>query len=328
MSNCERMRAAILFQEVDRVPVSFWGHFASDPHRAAGLAAATIAFQRAFDWDFVKLMPSGMYLPEAYGCRLTAAAGAGAVNDLEESVIRRPDDWERLPLLDPHEGWLAEHVRSIQLVREAAGPDVPILETLFSPLTVAHKLSLHVPFRESVAEHRALLLAGLASIAETTKRFAAACLDAGADGFFFATQEANSASLDQAGFLELGRRFDLEVLTSLDERAWLNLLHICRTGIYAELVADYPVQMINWDSERTQPALEDARLVWKGVCLVGGLDREGPLLVGAPSEVDSAVRRAVARAGRVGFVAGAGCGLLVARPDENLLAAKAAAEAL
>ena len=328
MTKRERMRAAIAFETVDRVPVSFWGHFASDPHRAEELAAATIAFQRAFDWDFVKMMPSGMYLPEALGCELTAAAGPGAVNDLAESIVRRPADWASLPVLDPREGWLAEHVRSIQLVREALGPDVPILETLFSPLTIAHKLSLHVPFLESVREHRDVLLEGLASITETTKRFAAACLDAGADGFFFATQEANRATLGQQSFLDIGRPFDLEVLGGLDERAWLNLLHVCRAGIYAELVAEYPVPMINWDSERTEPTLEEARRVWRGACLLGGLDREGALLGGSPAAVSSAVRQAVERAGRQGFVLGAGCALMVATPEANLRAARAAVEGL
>ncbi len=328
MTGRERMAAAIAFQAVDRIPASFWGHFPSDPHRAKDLATETIAFQREFDWDFVKMMPSGMYLPEALGCTVSPASGPIAANGLAESVIKRPEDWAALPVLDPREGWLAEHLRSIQLVREGVGPDVPVLETLFSPLTIAHKLSVHVPYRESVEEHRDLLLAGLASIVETTKRFAAACLDAGADGFFFATQEANSHTLGRQDFLDLGKPFDLEVLRSLDERAWLNLLHVCRTDIYADLVADYPVQMINWDSERTAPTLGDARRVWKGTCLVGGLDREGALLNGSPSEVSSGVRRAVAMAGRLGFVLGAGCGLPVTTPHENLRAARAAAEGL
>jgi uroporphyrinogen decarboxylase len=328
MTKRERIRAAISSQTVDRVPISFWGHFASDPHRAEELASATIAFQEAFDWDFVKLMPSGMYLPEAYGCALTPASGPGAVNGLAESIVKRPQDWASLPVLDPNQGWLAEHLRSIRLVRDALGPDVPIVETLFSPLTIAHKLSLHLPFSESVDSHRELLLAGLASVAETSRRFATACLDAGADGFFFATQESNAGTLGREDFIALGRRFDLEVLGALDARAWLNLLHVCRTEIYADLVADYPVQAINWDSERTAPTLEGARRVWKDVCLVGGLDREGEVLVGKPTEVATAVRSAAARAGREGFVVGAGCGLLTGRHDANLRAAREAVEGL
>ena len=58
------------------------------------------------------------------------------------------------------------------------GPDVPILQTLFSPLTVAHKLSLHLSFEESVRDHRERLEAGLRAIVEGSRRFATATLDA------------------------------------------------------------------------------------------------------------------------------------------------------
>ena len=114
----ERVRRALDGGEVDRLPIAFWGHFPSDPRRATELAAVTLEFQRQFDWDFVKLMPSGMYYPQALGCTLTPAAGPGGANGLADSVIKRPEDWELLPVLDPGEGWLAEHVRSVRLVRE------------------------------------------------------------------------------------------------------------------------------------------------------------------------------------------------------------------
>src|SRR5579884_2493995 len=126
MSKRERVNAALMGRSVDRVPISLWGHFPSDPHRAEDLANATIENQRRYDWDFVKMMPSGMYYPEALGCTLTPAAGIGAVNGLADSIVKRPEDWERIPFLDPSEGWLAEHVRSVRLVRQALGPDVPI----------------------------------------------------------------------------------------------------------------------------------------------------------------------------------------------------------
>ena len=110
-----------------------------------------MAFQRRFDWDFVKLMPSGMYFCQALGCEITPAAGPGGVNALATSVIAGPDDWARLPRLDPTAGWLAEHVESTRRVRAELGPDVPIVQTLFSPITIAHKLSLNDSFGGYVA---------------------------------------------------------------------------------------------------------------------------------------------------------------------------------
>jgi uroporphyrinogen decarboxylase len=327
MSKRERVQAALAGEAVDRVPVAFWGHFPSDPHRADELAAETIAFQQRFDWDFVKLMPSGMYYPEALGCTLTPASGPGAVNGLADSVIKRPEDWERLPVLDPEQGWLAEHVRSVRLVRAALGPDVPIIQTLFSPLTVAHKLSLHLPFEESVGQHRPRLEAGLRAITAGSKRFAEATLDAGADGFFFATQEANRDTLSDADFLALGKPYDLEILRAMDGRPSFDLLHVCRTNVMADLVADYPVHAINWESHGAHPTLREARHLWRQA-LVGGLDRHGALLRGTPSDVTAEARQALAEAGSLGFILSAGCALPFARPDANLDGARQIVEQL
>jgi len=322
----ERVLAALAGGDLDRVPISLWGHFPSDPHRADDLAAATIEFQRRFDWDFVKLMPSGMFYPEALGCTVSPASGPGMANGLSDSIVKRPEDWERLPVLDPGKGWLAEHVRSIRLVREAVGPDVLVIESLFSPLTVAHKMSVHVPFEESLREHRASLEAGLRAIAEGSKWFAEAALEAGADGFFFATQEATHDVLTEADFLALGKRYDLEVLRHVAGRCALNLLHVCRVNIMADLVADYPAHAINWESHGAHPTLAEARSVWP-YALVGGLDRNGALVHGTPEDVVAEVRRAIAEAGPRRFIVGAGCALPVARKDANLLAARRSVEA-
>jgi uroporphyrinogen decarboxylase len=325
LSKRERVLATLAGAKPDRVPISLWGHFPSDPHRAEDLAAETLRFQSQFDWDFVKLMPSGMYYPEALCCTVSPASGPGAVNGLAESVIKAPADWGRLPVLDPRRGWLAEHIQSIRLVREALGPNILIIESLFSPLTVAHKMSLHVPFGESVGQHRDALEVGLAAITTGTIRFAEAALEAGADGFFFATQEANHPTLGADDFAALGRPYDLEILGSVAGHSAFTLLHVCQTGIYANLVADYPVHAINWDSCSGQPSLADARSVWRQT-LVGGLDRDGALLNGSPADVASSVRRSIAEVGPRRFVVGPTCALRVATPVANLLAARAAVE--
>src|SRR5581483_3816874 len=237
MSKRERVRAALAGDEVDRVPISFWGHFEADPRTGEEVAAACLAFQRRFDWDFVKMMPSGMYFPQALGCEITPASGPGGVNGLATSVVNSAADWARLPELDPTKGWLAEHVESVRIARRELGPDVPIIQTLFSPLTVAHKLSLNGAFGRYVREETDALIKGLESITRSSIKFAQATLDAGADGFFYATQDATLDELTEPEFERLGKAYDLQVLKALDDRAWFNLFHVCRESIMADEVA-------------------------------------------------------------------------------------------
>jgi uroporphyrinogen decarboxylase len=318
----ERVRAALAGRDLDRAPIAFWGHFAADPRTADQIAAETIAFQRRFDWDFVKLMPSGMYFPQALGCEITPAAGPGGVNQIARSIVATADDWRRLPRPAPTEGWLAEHVRSVALVRAELGADVPIIQTLFSPLTVAHKIA-GAEFQRYLGEDA--LAEALESITETSIAFARATLDAGADGFFYATQEATLDELAEPEFERLGKANDLRVLGALDERAWFTMLHVCRESIMAEVVADYPVAAMNWDSHRNFPSLAEAPGIWPQA-LVGGLDRYGAILSGTPEETAAEVRAAIASAPTTRLIVSAGCALPLARPDANLDAARRAVE--
>jgi len=322
MTRRERVRAALRGDEVDRAPIAFWGHFASDPRTAEQIAAETLAFQRRFDWDFVKVMPSGMYFPQALGCELTPASGPGGTNQIASTVVRSAADWSRLPEPSPHEGWLGEHVDSVRRIRAALGPDVPIVQTLFGPLTVAHKLT-GAEFRRHVREEPSALEAGLERLTAATIAFARATLDAGADGFFYATQEATLDELAEPEFERLGKAYDLRVLEGLDERAWFKLLHVCRESIMAEVVADYPVEAINWDSHRNFPSLAEAPGIWSQA-LVGGLDRQGAILSGTPDEVEAEVRAALDAVGGQHLLVSAGCALPLARPDANLDAARRA----
>jgi uroporphyrinogen decarboxylase len=325
MNKRERVAAALTGAAVDRVPIGFWGHFPSDPRRADPLVAETLRFQRRFDWDFVKLMPTGVYVPEALGCQVTPASGPDMVSAVCDSIVKRPEDWERVPVLDPHTGWLAEHLMAIRQVRDALGPEIFILQTLFSPLAVAHKMSVHLPFLESVRDHRETFEAGLRLITESTLRFAEASLDAGADGFFYAVQDATRDGWTDAEFLELGKRHDLEILQAVEGLAGFTLLHVCRNNIMADLVADYPVHAVNWECNPTNPSLAEARRMWRQT-LVGGLDRNGVLLTGTPDDVKTEVRRVIRETGTRKFIVSAGCTLPAARPDANLMAARRAVE--
>jgi hypothetical protein len=69
MTKIERVQAALAGSEVDRVPVSAWGHDYLREWTAEGLAEATLEAYRRFDWDFVKVNPRATYFAEDWGAR-------------------------------------------------------------------------------------------------------------------------------------------------------------------------------------------------------------------------------------------------------------------
>jgi uroporphyrinogen decarboxylase len=117
MSKRARVEAALRGEKLDRPPFSFWHHFR--PHGSArALAAATLDFFGRFDLDIYKQMPDLPY-PFPHG------------------GITRLDDWHLLAPIDVHAGNFGRQLDAMRRIRAAIGPQVPLIGTLFSPLTEA-----------------------------------------------------------------------------------------------------------------------------------------------------------------------------------------------
>ena len=75
MTKRERVLAAVARRAVDRPPVAFWRHAPDVDHTAEGLAEAMLAFHRRWDLDLIKVMSSGVYCVEDWGCRVAPISG-------------------------------------------------------------------------------------------------------------------------------------------------------------------------------------------------------------------------------------------------------------
>ena len=88
-----RLEACLAGETLDRPPVALWRHFPVDDQTPQGLAASTLAFQRLFDFDLVKVTPSSSYCLQDWGSR---------------------DDWRG----NPEGTRYAAHFREVELVRD------------------------------------------------------------------------------------------------------------------------------------------------------------------------------------------------------------------
>src|SRR4051794_20826660 len=108
--------------------------------------------------------------------------------------------------------------------RDGLTDDVPVLQTVFSPLTIAMKLS-DGRVIEHLRSHPGEVHVGLEVIRDVTREVVSASFKAGADGLFFATQCADHTLKDEVEYRDFGLRYDLEVLTNLPEPA-IVMLHL------------------------------------------------------------------------------------------------------
>ena len=324
MSPRERIEAVLRGEKPDRVPVALWRHFPGDDETAEGLARATVEFQRQFQWDLLKVTPASGYPAEAWGAQLKPANNAEGTREYVSRPVQRPEDWHALQEPDVARGVLGRELRALRLIREGVGPEVPVLQTVFSPLTIAKQLAGDLVF-EHLREHPEDLKAGLRVVARTTARFAQECLRRGADGIFFATQLASREALSPDEYREFGVPFDREVLEAAAGSAEFVVLHLHGLRPMFDLAQRYPVQMVNWHDRETSPSLAEGRKLFSGAVL-GGLNRSTTLPQGTPDDVRREVRDAIAQTGGLRVVVGAGCVVPVTTPEENLRAAREAVE--
>jgi len=327
MNKLERVRAALRGEEVDRVPISFWGHSYFKEWTAEGLAEAMLENYHAGDWDFMKVNPRASYHVEDWGARFERPSDPEHSPPYTSVPVRYPEDWRRLRALEPDRGVLGEHLKALRLIRDGLKGEAYFIMTIFSPLSIAKYLAGNQPgpVRESMARYRAALEAALDLISRVFAEYAQACLEAGAGGIFFATTGwASRGELGEDDYRRFGIPYDLRVVEAAAGKAPFNVLHNCGDNIYFDLAAEYPVEAVSWAATLPgNPSLEEGkRRTPKAV--IGGLSEKTALVDGSPEEVAAEVTRALEQTGGRRLLLGPGCSISPRTPKANLEAAAAA----
>ena len=139
MTPRERVLAALRGNAVDRPPVSFWGHFYHRESSASDLAQATLENHRTYDWDWIKLNPRKHYHVEPWGVSYRYS-GQNEKPIQESWPVHEPGDWAAISEKPHDQGALGEQIEAVRLMREGLGPEVPLLQTVFTPLAILREL--------------------------------------------------------------------------------------------------------------------------------------------------------------------------------------------
>lgn len=323
MKKRDRVRAALLGLPVDRPPVALWRHFPRTDQSAAGLARAHLDFQARYDWDFIKVTETSGYSAEDWGTVSEYVDNREGTRTGLVYPVKEPAAWRALRPLDVHRGVLGRELEALRLVRAGAGPEIHVLPTIFSPLSTAKYLG-RSRLLDDLRHHPADLHAALSVIAETTARFAAACLESGADAIFYATQFASHDLLSEEEYREFGVPYDQVVLRAVADRADFILLHAHGGRPMFQLLAAYPVQVMNWHDRTTPPSLAEGQQQFPGA-VAGGLDQRGTLQLGQEA-VLAEIQDAIAQTKGTRFVLAPGCVIPIDTPEANIRAVRAAVE--
>ncbi len=273
MNKRERIQVVLSGAQPDRLPYSLWTHLPGIDLDPIKLAEATYEFYKNYDVDFIKTMDNGMYAVEDFGCEVDfSEVASGGVSKITHSPIQTPWDWKQLQVHSCEEGALARELTSLKLLLEKVrAENVPVLFTVFSPLTIADKLSKKLVLKHIAEGYSPEVHYALNVIAETTAQLAKKAIELGADGVFFASQMSSYNVTTDNIYREYGKPYDLQVLEGA-KNGWFNTIHAHGNNIMFELLRDYPVAAFNWHAWETLPTMDEAQLM-TGKCLMGGLQR-------------------------------------------------------
>jgi uroporphyrinogen decarboxylase len=315
------MEVCLSGEKPDRTPVALWRHFPVDDQKAETLAAAHLNFQKIYDFDFLKVTPASGYFVYDWGVEDKWQGHPHGTREYTNRVIHKPEDWEKLPVLDPHQGHLGEQLAGVKHLTTALSPDTPVIYTIFTPLSQAKKMVGDDAVIFHLREHPEHIQKGLEIITESTKRFVEALFEDGkVDGIFYAVQHAQGDLLTPDEYSQYCRPADMKILESA-EPGWLNLLHLHGNDVYFDLLADYPVQVINWHDQETEPDLQGGLKKFHGV-VCGGMRQESTVNLGTPEMVRAEARAAIEATGGKRFILGTGCVAPTTTPHGNLVAAR------
>ena len=132
MTKKERVRAALAGREVDRIPVSMWGHDFLREWSPEDLAAQTAEAYRANDWDFIKINPRWTFFAEAWGNEYEPPTEQ-VFPKLTNMVVNSAGDLSDIRAVDGTSGVFGEHLGALKMLLDDVGEEVDVVYTLFSP---------------------------------------------------------------------------------------------------------------------------------------------------------------------------------------------------
>jgi len=327
MTKRERVMAALAGREVDRIPLAFWMHNFATENSAGGLSTETLRLARTFDWDYLKPQSRAQCFAEMWGLAYRPSTERATSYTVTRHPARSAADLRRLTPAAHGAGALGEQLEALRAIRNTLGADTPIVWTVFSPMMV-------VPFLLEGGRDQALqigrsdpnaLEAALDAIAETLTAYVKACVDAGADGVFYATNLATLDLLRPEECRRFQRPYDRRVLGAAAS-APFNIMHVCGAGAHFAEFADYPVAAFSWALAPGNPSLAEGHRR-TGRAVMGGLPAKPEIGSLSPVEIGGRVSAAIADTGGRWLLLAPDCSITPDTPDVLLHAARQARDA-
>ncbi len=316
----ERIRRAIELKEVDRLPFATWMHCHNIDRFPRKLAEFTVQFQKDLDTDFIKFNPYGRLSTVDWGADFRQSQSDFEAPQMTHPVLNTLKDWDRIVPRRGDEGEYAVVLEAIRLTLKELPKDVPLVVTVFSPLTIASWMATEPTIIEHLRTNPERVERGLEVIMNTTIEFAEAAVRNGASGVFMSSKMSHVGALSREEHARFVMKYDVEIFNRVKDKAWLNIEHIHGAKTWREdIVKNYPVPIFNWHDRDDGPSMAEARKITPDKCFWGGISHLKTLnQEGSEDELRAQVKDTWAHNGGRGVILGPGCVMNARVPRDRL----------
>ena len=302
MNRIERLQCVLDGRVPDRPPVSFWHHFSPNEFCGPAAVKSHVAHLERYDLDFLKVMNDNGY-PHT-------------------DLVRDVEDLSSVSELRGDEPAFARQLDLIADLHRQLDGRALMATTIFNAWTVLRHLirppTEHNPpdlsgapdgpseqIMAMVAQDEEAVKSAIGRIGRNLSRFAAGCIEAGANGIFLSVRDDWVESRGTNLYGRFVRSSDLEILRGA-ARGRFNMLHVCGRAVDFRAFAAYPVDVINWADRSAGPSIAEVK-GWLKPAICGGIDNLVTLPSGTPEDCESEVVDALRQAGQRPVIIAPGC---------------------
>jgi uroporphyrinogen decarboxylase len=141
MNREERVRAALASKDVDRVPVATWMHLSQFDQDPISLAEAEVELTEKYDFDYIKMMPFGLYSTQDFGNQLTIYCDPYEEPIVKRFAIQSPADYDALRAIPAIQGTYGKQIEFARELIRRRTPGTPCIQTIFSPFSTLKKMA-------------------------------------------------------------------------------------------------------------------------------------------------------------------------------------------
>lgn len=325
MNKRERLVRTFAGEPTDRTPVSFWRHWPGDDQRAADFARVLIDFQRMYDLDFLRILPTSNWLTQDHGLQDEWRGALDGTRHITRHVVQRSLDWSGLRPLTPLRGVAGRQLQALRLVLAGLDDDTPVLISLPSPLAQADQLAGRTRLLRHMRMSPERLRAGLEMLTTSTLRVIDELRPLPLAGVCYELPLASHDFLSQDEYRTFGWAFDQVILGNLPGAWWFNMASFPPCAPMFRLAGELTLAAVSWEDQPGQPDLLSGRSQLVGAAC-GGLSAREHLHDGTPATIMNQARTALQLCGGRRFILAPGSPLLVTTPHSNLRALRQTVE--